>query len=518
MLGSKSKSKKDSKKSSKKGSDPKPAVAPASDPPAPASSTEPAAVASPPATPSKDIKPSSSKKSSKKDAKKAPATPVAQAAPSTAPAAVSTPVPEAPSSSSSSAAPEPASSHSAPAHAASSSSGPASSSSSSAASAHGLTHIHALKNRINLADVNILAAGGSRHAHESILAIRAPRLAAFLGVRKGKKAFFKSQDIDLLKSTKQNISVQTLDVVLDYIYGDSLDLAALAPMLVLQTAVAARALDLPRLVRLCHDHLRGAVNMTTVFPMFIYSFAPDTKEETVFSYCLDFAHQHIKDFVTHKNEVSSLGMPLFQEIVTSALEDYKPLPVDNSPVPHSTLIADFQRLFNDTVQGGTGQADAYVMIGGTKIHFHKAILAAHADGFSALAPNSSLQDCSVQLVSNSDISADSFTAMLRYVYYGDGAVSPIVGCNLAPYCARFKLAGLQNICESHIASNIDANNVLSVLRVAYLPENKDRTDMQTLRTSGVAYVRDNLKSVDLSSLTQNPIIAVDILQAWKHSL
>lgn len=375
--------------------------------------------------------------------------------------------------------------------------------------------MNALIGKPNLADVHIVVAGGKTlHAHQCILNIRAPRLASFLdsGKKNAKKVFFKVQPIDLVKHTKQQISAETMSVVLQYIYGDHLNLAELSPLSVLQTCVAARALELPRLVRLCHDRLRETINLQNVYQLISYSFDQQTREDTVFNFCLNFAHKNIKQFVAQKEQVASLGMPLFQEIVVASLEEYVPLPDEAHPPPPSTLIADFRTLFDETIQGGPGTPDGFVTIGGSRLQFHKALLAAHSDGFSHLAPQPKEEDCTQTLVTHSEITADAFTAMLRYIYYGESHLSPIVGCNLAPYCAKYKLQALQDICEGNIANNIDAHNVLQVLRVAYLPENADRADMKALRENGVLYVRNNLAKVDLAGLVgMVPQIAIDIL-------
>lgn len=507
-----------SKKSAKKGATDSPAKAPA-----PSSSS------------------SKSSKKSGKSSSKQPATPAKDAAPAagqpdlTPPVSDGAPVPKITQSSSqssmsgsstpsSSSAAGAASASSASSHAASSSSSHAASSSAVAGDSPNtvLKHTGAISHRPNLSDVALLVAGGKTlHAHQCVLNIRAPKLAGFIehGKKMAKKTHFKVQSIDLLKQAKISVSAETMAVVLQYIYGDNLDLAALSPMLVLQTAVAARPLELHRLVRLCHDHLRATINMQNVFSLIAYSFDPQTKEDTVFNFCLNFAHQHIKEFVQHKEQVAGLGMPLFQEIVTASLEEYKPLPAESGPPPPSTLLQDFHRLFDETVQGGPGQPDGFVVIGGSKIQFHKALLAAHTDGFAILQPQPKEDDCSALLVQGSEISADAFTAMLRYIYYGEASLSPVVGCNLAPYCNKFGLKALQNICEGNIASNIDANNVLQVLRVAYLPENQDRADMKSLRENGIIYLRANLKNVDVSPLvSMDPRIAVDVLLAWKANL
>jgi leucine-zipper-like transcriptional regulator 1 len=377
-----------------------------------------------------------------------------------------------------------------------------------------LTHLEMLK-KPHFADVGFQLNGKTLSAHLSVLQVRCPKLAERAQPkRRGRRVFFKVNTVDMSKSGH---TADTMSVVLQFLYGDNIDFGALNPQVVLATCIAAHEYDLPRLVRLCHDHLSATINMENVFGLLKTS--DERKEETVYKVCMNFAHANLKEFIAHKDRVASLGMPLFQEVVAVGLEEYKALEADTSPVPESSLIADFHKMFDETIGNGSAQPDSFVTIEGQKLFFHKAILVAHANGFAILQPSGKLDDVTEQLaVVANGLTADSFASMLRYIYYGLSDVSPLVACNLAPYTAHFKLDSLQEICEGHIATNLKPDNVLSVLGVAYRAENIDRKDMVKLRQDGVDYVLQNVGDVSLDPLrTMDIRIAVDILKGWQKS-
>jgi len=212
-------------------------------------------------------------------------------------------------------------------------------------------------------------------------------------------------------------------------------------------------------------------------------------------------------------------MTLFQDVVSLGLEEYKELPKNESPVPVSSLRDDFLKLFEDSINCGSASPDSFVVLDGSKIFFHKQFFACIYPVFANLAPKAVEEDLTEALsLKVSSITPDAFTSLLRHIYYGENSFTPTNACNLAPYCAKHQMAELQKITEGNISSNINDSNVLSILRVAYLPENAQRQDMKALRTNGVQYVLSHVSSVDLDPLrTMDHVIVVDILKAWQSS-
>ena len=110
---------------------------------------------------------------------------------------------------------------------------------------------------------------------------------------------------------------------------------------------------------------------------------------------MDFAHKNMKDFIKRKEDARSLGVELFQEVVSLSLEEYKAPPPDTTPVPPNSLHEDLGKLYASTKQvflffffifiiiiifghkltsplpSQSDTTDAYVNIGGDKICFHR---------------------------------------------------------------------------------------------------------------------------------------------------
>ena len=112
------------------------------------------------------------------------------------------------------------------------------------------------------------------------------------------------------------------------------------------------------------------------------------------------------------------------------------------------------------------------------------------------------------------MSADAFRAMLRFVYYGDANIPPLAACELIAFCRMFGMGDLHRLCESIIKANVNGATVVDVLGVTYLKHMSEREEAQALRKSAMAYLINNLTSVDLSSLRKmDPHIALDVLFA-----
>ena len=213
------------------------------------------------------------------------------------------------------------------------------------------------------------------------------------------------------------------------------------------------------------------------------------QETRIKGFCMDFAHKNMKDFIKRKEDARSLGVELFQEVVSMSLEEYKAPPPDTTPIPPSSLYDDFAKLYASTKSPDT--VDAYIVIQGEKIHFHRAVLGAHTKAFASAFNNAKDDDMSEALGVQS-MAPDAFRAVLKFVYYADTDITPLLACDVAPFAKKFEALDLQRISESVIAHNISANNVLPILKVAYLQENMDRAEMASLRAHCLMFLTQHV--------------------------
>ncbi|MDP2434282.1 MAG: BTB/POZ domain-containing protein [archaeon] len=399
----------------------------------------------------------------------------------------------------------------------------------------GLTHELSLRPDLaRYTDVTFSLAGGDvLYAHSFVLNFRCPRLHDIVQkkkgpLKKGQKPKHTPVSIDFSNFHIAHVKLldkDSLQLTLNYIYADNVNVDELAPMQVIHLAMAARTFELSRLLRLCEVRLQSCLTIENVFELL--KTAHENKEKTIRDFCMDFAHRNIKEFVSHKEKLKDLGMELMQEIVDISLEDYVERPKDDSPVPDSSLVADFRRLWEAT-NAGNEYADAYVTLGSTRIPFHKAILAAHAKSFATIFPPSGNGDDLTEILNlcpparskgkDSDtpvfkLEANTFLVVIKYIYFGDIQIDPLLACNLAPFLPRFQLTSLQQVCQHTISTNIKPDTVLDILRVAYMPEYADREDIKTIKSEALSFCASHGKNIALEPLAQmDPNIAVDILK------
>jgi BTB/POZ domain len=128
---------------------------------------------------------------------------------------------------------------------------------------------------------------------------------------------------------------------------------------------------------------------------------------------------------------------------------------------------------------------------GDKIFFHRAVMCAHTKPFASSISNAKDDDMT-DVLGVTGMEPDAFRSVLKFVYYGDEDITPLLACDCAPFAKRFEAFELQRITESVIAHNISANNVLPILKVAYLQENMDRPEMASLRAHCLMFLTQHV--------------------------
>jgi len=373
-----------------------------------------------------------------------------------------------------------------------------------------LTHTNLLCDA-RFADVNFVLPNGGKqvNAHSFVLGVRCAKLSELANDRKKKRG---KKHAALQVEIKDDVDPAVFNLVLEFIYGDCLDLTKQPPANVLLLCVAAHKFGLQRLARLCEDHIKATLNMDNLFQML--SGAAHFKENKVKSFCLNFAHKHIKEFVAREKDVHELGVPLFQEAMELSLNEYQELPEESEPLQQSTLNEDFKKLYEQTAASKVW-ADGFVMVQNKKVPFHKALLAGHSVAFrKELQPRG--EEDLTEAFELGDMKVESFHSMLKFVYYGDTTLNASTACDLAPFAKRWQMSELQRIAENTINGNVGTDNVLSVLKVAYLKENMERDEMKQLRAKCLSFITEHISDVDLDALNTMEIrVSVDILRAWK---
>jgi hypothetical protein len=355
-----------------------------------------------------------------------------------------------------------------------------------------------------------LSDGKNINSHSFVLQYRCPKLFDLYNKKKPKGKSRKPVTIDM----KDNMNPDSFRVLIQFIYADNIEFPAFSPIAVLNIVFASHQLELERLARLGEEHLRANLGIDMVFSLL--KGAHELNEARIKGFCLDYAHRNIKEFIKRKEDARSLGVELFQEVVSLSLEDYKEPPPDTTPIPPNSLYEDFAKIYVSSKSGET--TDAFVMIAGEKIPFHRAVVSAHTKLFASTIAGAKDDDMT-DVLNVVGMAPEAFRSVLKYIYYGDQDVTPLLACDAAPFAKRFEAIELQKITESVIAHNISANNVLPILKVAYLPENMDRAEMASLRAHCLMFLTQHVASVNLDPLMELDIrISVDILRAWQKTV
>lgn len=364
-------------------------------------------------------------------------------------------------------------------------------------------------------DLAIMVQARKFNAHTAVLYVRMP--AAFTDKDR--------QTIDKTKKKKANAAVQidlarlshvttaTFQQVLQWLHAGSLRLSSMDPCDVLRLDLAAKQLKLDRLSYFCEQHIGNIMDSKNVFELL--KLANETGEAHVKDMCITYAHKHYEDFVGNAMGIPLLGIELFQQVVVLKQNNKTPeLPV--VAPPPDQFQAHFKELYEKMPF-----ADAVTKIGSKSIKFHKAVLAAHSDGFARFFQTKEgsgdevvFPQDQIALQCTRPLSSDAFEAMLRFVYYGDVNVAPIPATELIPFCKSMFLTDLHRVCEGVIKANIATATAVDILGVTYLKHMAESEEAKTLRKDATTFLITNLTQIDLAPLRKmDPHIALDVLFA-----
>lgn len=314
------------------------------------------------------------------------------------------------------------------------------------------------------------------------------------------------------------ITCETFELVLRYLYADDLQLETLSGRQALDLAVAAREFDLPRLIRLCHHYLRKAIDLDNVHDLLKVSH--DTKEDTVKGFCVFYASMNRKEFIGNKAAVGEMGVDLFQDVMAILLTIEEEV-INESEPPPRTIVDDFKKLYTD-VEGEATHGDAVVSMKGQEIPFHKGFFAVLSKSLSQSFQPATQGDenvTEVMKVKPALSSADSFRAVLKYVYYGDvSCLTVMTACEVQEFAKFHGMTELQNICEHIMNVTINCESCTSIAKIVFNPGNLKRPNLATTRKNVLTFFRENLTNISLSvsdllDIGQN--VMAEIILAWQ---
>jgi len=263
-------------------------------------------------------------------------------------------------------------------------------------------------------------------------------------------------------------------MVLDFIYTDQIDptkgfrerhQSNEVVLSMMQVYMLAVQFHMKRLENLCINYLEASVNHKNV--LVALKNASQLKLFFIKEFCLRFI---IKDAtynqIVMSKEFETLDQPLMVEIIRrrqtpqlrSLQEDARS---ETGPTIHDDL-----RYF---LRNGAEFADISLVLEGTPIPSHKAVLAARSSYFEGMVRSFCPPDNKV-IVSIGEMvpSRQSFDSLLRYIYYGDVVMPPEDSLYLfsAPHFYIFSNNRLQVFCKTNLERNVTVENVLQILEAA----------------------------------------------------
>jgi hypothetical protein len=373
-----------------------------------------------------------------------------------------------------------------------------------------LSHKKMLRDK-TFSDLALSCSVGKTFTHSFMIMLRAPEVLNTkdkqnLQKKKQQKGGGGNQAFDFVlpKSLPAEVAPKILWQLFEFIYQGFVTLSALTPQEVLYLDHLAKAFKVDRLAYLCELYLRDTLNNSNL-PATL-RLAEDLKEASVKNFCMAFALKNYQAFISNKDGVYICGLDLFQEVV-SRNADPTPIVDERGAVPPNSYVDHMKQLHDEMLF-----ADGLAKVNnGPPLRFHKAVLAAHSEQLAAHIRAHSDADVPFNL------SAESFKAMLRFIYYGEATIEPISATELIAFSAEYGLPDVQKACEGRITANVAVGTVIEILGVTYLPHMQSRSDVLDLRASAISFLLANLAQVDLSLLKKmDPSISRDVVLACQQ--
>jgi len=353
----------------------------------------------------------------------------------------------------------------------------------------------------SLSDLIIKVGSDAIHAHSAIICCRCPELVGFPNADEKSKKKTKKNEVKIKDGA---VTPGSMHKILEFLYTGDVDFQKLADKEILLLVKGARYFKLDRLSYLCEEWMNTHMTIESVFHLL--KAATDLEEERIKGFCLQFALKNYNDFIANKDGIYILGIELFQEVVAAFQTNPSP-PASIYPEggPPDTLLSDFKTLYEKMPY-----SDFSVTCGAETIRAHKAVLMAYSD----VLGNSLIKEADQPV----RISAAAMKSVLQFCYFGYGEVEAKPACELVGFCRKNKLPTLLRICEDKVRNSVNADTVLDILGVSYLPADGKQDLVDELQSKCFPFILENLDKVDLSMAKAfNPLMTIDLLLQLQNS-
>jgi len=185
-------------------------------------------------------------------------------------------------------------------------------------------------------------------------------------------------------------------------------------------------------------------------------------------FCLRFVVKESNyNAIVMSKEFETLDQPLMVEIIRRRQIPHVRNVVEPQFDGTGTNLEQDMELFLRSI--GREFCDVTLVLDGTAIPAHKAILAARCSYFEAMFRSFAPDDGLVNIAIGEMIpSRQSFDSLLRYIYFGDCQMPPEDSLYLfsAPYFYGFTNNRMQAFCKQNLEMNVTFENVIQILEAA----------------------------------------------------
>lgn len=339
-------------------------------------------------------------------------------------------------------------------------------------------------------DLQIKVGKDTLTAHRGIIGVRCTEVFPLPDPNPKKKNKEKAKDATVLKQVSNPAIAMK---VLEYLYSGKVNFPSLAPEAIMELNKAAKNLNLKRLSYLCEDYFQTSINQENIFV--VLAAADKLNEPIVKSFCKFFAIEHFNEIVTNNQGLHTLGIDLFQEVVTAYLtyQATKSLGKPNlGDPPVDTILDDYKQLYRNMYYADV----KFVFDNNEEVVCHRSVLAGYSEKFKALC-----KDAPPSGIPLSGISASSFRFLLQFLYYGDDDIEPLPACELVGFARNYEINDLVRLCENKIRNSVNITTVLGILEVAYQPEMVAKPDLvEELKQKTFPFVLENFNAIDFTPL------------------
>eukprot|EP01104_Vermistella_antarctica_P007911 TRINITY_DN195_c0_g1_i2.p1 TRINITY_DN195_c0_g1~~TRINITY_DN195_c0_g1_i2.p1 ORF type:complete len:275 (-),score=85.73 TRINITY_DN195_c0_g1_i2:56-841(-) len=165
-----------------------------------------------------------------------------------------------------------------------------------------------------------------------------------------------------------NVTPETLELLLDYVYLGEVNFSALQPLQVFNLLVAADSYkELVGLQTNCKRHLHQSIDINNIFSLL--KAAHEKKKDDIKQYGLDWAAANYSQFVGNREGVRLLGIELFQEvsIEITQISAAKKEPLAAPEEAPNTLLDHLHELHSKMPY-----ADCTATVEGKQVQFHRS--------------------------------------------------------------------------------------------------------------------------------------------------